>query len=237
MVQAILDGRKTQTRRVVKPQPLTHGRTDSRVRIYQRGEKWEVADTFSNDGFSCLDSFKCPYGQPGDVLWVREEHYMFGHWEHDLVSERKTCRQAWMFLPDSNEVRFFDNPPMACRNTKEKKVKFKQEWNKRLARYMPKAACRIFLQVKSLRVERLQDISENDAVAEGIEPVDSMLYPPHEYGFRFKNYLQNSNSICLPKASFMTLWQSINGPESWDANPWVWVVEFERIEKPTGWPF
>ncbi|MBN8665798.1 MAG: hypothetical protein J0L83_14550 [Chitinophagales bacterium] len=207
MVQAILDGRKTQTRRVVKPQPLTHGRTDSRVRIYQRGEKWEVADTFSNDGFSCLDSFKCPYGQPGDVLWVRESF--------NRIEYRGSIEYVYKAEPSIDP----------CKN------KF-SSYDPSI--HMPKAACRLFLQVKSVRVERLQDISEDDAIAEGIGTTNGI---PVGMTSHYIDYLDEKNCYSSSINSFKSLWQSIKGPESWDANPWVWVVEFERIEKPAGWPF
>jgi len=99
---------------------------------------------------------------------------------------------------------------------------------------MPKKACRLFLEITSINVERLHDINEEDAIAEGIERI----------GPKFLDYDNNSNLSKLAKKefaipllnspinSFKTLWTSINGIESWNANPWVWAIELKRIEKP-----
>lgn len=97
---------------------------------------------------------------------------------------------------------------------------------------MPKAACRLFLEITNIRVERLQDISEDDAIREGIK---SEIFTPNSekcYYFYPCNDLRDDSYIDLPKTSFYSLWQSINGPESWDENPWVWVIEFKRVNKP-----
>ena len=93
---------------------------------------------------------------------------------------------------------------------------------------MPKTACRLFLMVTSVRLERIQDITEDEAYKEGVS---------REGKFRFKNYLSDYSeyeylSVKTAKDSFQTLWQSIYGEESWNANPYVWVVEFERVERP-----
>lgn len=92
--------------------------------------------------------------------------------------------------------------------------------------HMPKEAARIFLEVTNIRVERLRDISEDDAIAEGILKVS--IAP---FVHRFKNYLCE-NKFIGPKESFKTLWIKINGEDSWKANPWVWVYEFKVVEKP-----
>ena len=91
---------------------------------------------------------------------------------------------------------------------------------------MPKKRARIFLEVTNVRVERLQDITEEDAIAEGIERVS--IAP---FVHRFKNYLCN-NKFIGPKESFKTLWMKINGIDSWKSNPWVWVYEFKQVHHP-----
>lgn len=94
---------------------------------------------------------------------------------------------------------------------------------------MPKEACRLWLKVNAVRVERLQDISEDDAKAEGIARAMQPLFQE----MRYMDYLTNElHGWRNPSSSFQSLWQSINGPESWEANPWVWVIEFERCEMP-----
>jgi hypothetical protein len=100
---------------------------------------------------------------------------------------------------------------------------------------MPKTACRIFLKIKSIRVERLQEISESDAIAEGIIEILPQMYSQYR---EWKNYINADNphgyksDYNNPINSFKSLWQSINGKDSWNVNPFVWVYEFEQIEKP-----
>ena len=94
--------------------------------------------------------------------------------------------------------------------------------------HMPKEACRLFLQIKDIRVERLQDISEEDAKAEGIKYVIDKLT-----GYCGFDYINDGyNLMTTPFNGFRSLWKKINGFQSWDDNPWVWVIEFEKIEKP-----
>lgn len=202
MVQAILEGRKTQTRRVVKPQLNQHLHLN---RDYV-AEYWEG------------ELVKCPYGQPGDVLWVREtwcltqpyhpDAYYFGYKQGDH-SENEAPEKYDFSTPDV--------------------------WKPGI--HMPKAACRIFLKVISVRVERLQDISEQDAIAEGIERSYSVNRSP---GIEYKNYFplnKGGEGFATASWSFESLWQTIHAgkPSSWENNPWVWVVEFERCQKPDGW--
>lgn len=198
MMQALLTGRKTQTRRVVKPQPMLQGRSDDRVKIYQRGDSnlWEVKDNLSSDGFSSLNSFKCVYGKPGDVLWVRE---------------------TWMQAIRDFEYKA-DHPNDAHRFL----------WKPSI--HMPKAACRILLRITNVRVERLQDIGRQDALREGIQERVELEDTPHER--TYYQYKFGGPTFLSAVEAFAGLWKFINGSDSWDANPWVWVVEFERIGKP-----
>ena len=163
MVQAILDGRKTQTRRVIKPQPLD-------VVTYADQRVWYP------------EVIKCPY-EVGDLLWVRET-----------------------FIRIENAI---DNYYYKT----DKGVSGK--WKPSI--FMPKEACRLFLQVKNIRVEQLQDITEEDAFAEGAK-----------HG-RFYGLGQIGGST---REGFFELWETINKKGSVNKNPWVWVIEFEKIEKP-----
>jgi len=219
MVQAILAGRKTQTRREVKIPPahfhLENGQWT--------GESGRV--------------YTCPYGQVGDLLWVREEHYRFGHWEKDNSKKRKTGRQAWKFVPDSNEVLYFDNAPTDYRKGRHAKDPYTPTWHKRLARFMPKAQCRIFLEIKNNRVERLQDITQKDAIREGIELGEKIKTVVGVMVQTYRNYLSGEFKWMRPALSFRTLWQSINGQKSWDSNPFIWVIEFKSIQKPMDFTF
>lgn len=217
MVEATLDGRKKQTRRIVKPQPLQHFRKDDSVIIYERTPgNWEVKDKNSNDSFSRLDSFKCPYGVVGDILWVRE-----------TFSFAPLTKESKEHYPELSEYIY-------KAGSKFVNVKWKP------AIHMPKKAARIWLQITDVRVERLHDISEQDAEKEGIETkryyspdsnfcTRDYLSKPHEDGF-WSGFCVNDGKQF--RTSFESLWKSINGNDSWESNPWVWVVEFKRIEKP-----
>jgi len=191
MVQAILDGRKTQTRRVVK-------------------EKfWPIFEDSEKD---------CPYGQAGDELWVRES------W---AISHILTGGAQNGFIYKANNY-----PESFIANTK---------WKPSI--HMPKESCRLFLSIKSVRIERLHDISEEDARAEGILSFRDDIFiddRKRKSGgqMRYKDYMADASGFGDPNldyptvgnaiTSFSTLWTSINGQASWDENPWVWVVEFKK---------
>jgi hypothetical protein len=200
MVRALLDGRKTQTRRMVKPQP-------DRVELFPEG--WGRNDGGAVNMFAPL---RCPFGQPGDRLWVRE----------------------------SVAIDYFASAPWL---EPEKRHGYRADWNSRAADvvpepkwtpsiHMPRWASRITLEVTGVRVERLKDISESDAVAEGARRFDD-LPSIHPYGQdpRWSMEEPTSAGQCLTTARFAfgNFWESINGPDSWDANPFVWVVEFKRV--------
>lgn len=207
MVQAILEGRKTMTRRIVKPQ-IRNGVT---LQFHPDGYCLQRSDI---TGFFDTNHIKCKYGQPGDVFWVREtwcltqpkdpETYYFGY---------KCGIQPYSSFAASEKFDF-SSP---------------DKWHPSI--HMPKEAARIWLQVEEIRVERLQDITEEDAIAEGVEKV----------GDRFKNYYQPGKTVkqvvgfLQAKISFKSLWNEINGEESWDSNPWVWVVKF-KVLSTTGKP-
>lgn len=205
MVRAIREDRKTQTRRVIKPQP---------DRKLKAGE--------GDPGFWFVESYhspawKCPYGKPGDRLWVRET------FSRDATS-MYPCPPVWYRASESIESDGIHTCPkdkqlpwadcLAC--WEERHGKFK--WRPSI--FMPRWASRITLEVTGVRVERLQEISEADAKAEGIE----------ELSHGFRDYLQRDVQMDAV-SSYESLWESINGAGSWDANPWVWVIEFKRLEE------
>lgn len=173
MVRAILEGRKTQTRRIVKPKhiPLIDNLIDN----------WE------NRPF--------PYGKPSDRFWVKET------WAQDLHGEI-------FYAAD-----YLNNPSII------------EKWKPSI--FMPRKIARILLEISNIRVERLQEMTEGDAKAEGVyeyspghgtwwakDPKDGQGFGP--WGFA--------------KGAYSEVWESINGKDSWDKNPWVWVIEFKRIE-------
>ncbi len=172
MVRALLAGTKTQTRRAVKPQP------QDEVFQHPVSRQWLESVNGEESGL------RCPYGQPGDRLWVRETWTPCGPLPTDGVLYRSD----------------FPEGPLS--------IKFKPSI------HMPRWASRITLDITDVRVERLQDISEADAQAEGC-PIECMS-PTGD----------DSGSAIYGPAGYRALWDTINGHGSWDANPWVWVVEF-----------
>ncbi|MCV2365562.1 hypothetical protein LNV23_19100 [Paucibacter sp. DJ1R-11] len=194
MVRAILAGTKTQTRRVMKA-----------VRHPDFGNLYEPSCLAREEQHAIERA--CPYGQPGDRLWVRET---FAHIYRDNAKpdERRDDDVAYKAdHPGLDEYAFGTWKPSI---------------------HMPRWASRITLEITSVRVERLQDISEADAKAEGIYKT--------EHGF-WSTYGQLIvDGTYSPSVSFHALWQSVNGaegPTSWTGNPWVWVVEFKRVEAST----
>lgn len=187
MVRAILEGRKTQTRRVCK------------LEGYDGGELYEVRDGIL---YPVLDL--CPYGKPGDRLWVRETHYLFGKWIKN--GKTKTGRQKWKFKCLRKEALYLDNPP-ATISTKKTDL----GWFKRPSIFMPRWASRIILETTEIRVERVQEISEEDATAEGVA---------------FTKYIN-----ATARYHFKELWDSINAKRGfgWDKNSYVWVLTLKRV--------
>ena len=225
MVRAILSGSKTQTRRVVKPgrgqewlRPSTLLLSPRAKPVLIDGQQWaqfahpEAGKMFmgiQHDEWSPLGCVRCPHGAPGDRLWVREAfdpiypqdpHYNGGR---PIEYDYRATYQHGYRLGDSLGI--------------------KKRWTPSI--YMPREASRITLQVTDVRVERLQDISEADAIAEGIE-ADRQ---PGDKVPLWRNYATGGTTIC-PQHSYRTLWESINGDGSWSINPWVWVVSSQRVE-------
>lgn len=198
MVRAILDGRKTQTRRVVKKAIPD----ESFINAPYNG----FAFVGQFNGGTYTVPFLCPYGQPGDRLWVRETWQAY----RQVNVEYNECEE--MESPKDRHHGLYE--PVYRADGKSQPNKWFP------AIHMPRDCSRITLDITNVRVERLHDISEADALAEGVE----------REGDGFRDYLMPETQVCATaKDSFLTLWQSINGPDSWAANPWVWVIEFKRV--------
>lgn len=207
MVRAILDGRKTQTRRVVKPQPVhwTEVRLPGESR-YTPCDDWSVGA----GGMMPRHEFisRCPYGQPGDRLWVREA------WCHKCEDGMPVYTDdggldpscAW-YRADGVEVTAADENGGTRFN---KNGTESSPWVPSI--HMPRWASRITLEITGVRVERVQEISHKEALAEGV---------PYDV----------SKPGGSPLSSFHSLWDSINAKRGfgWDKNPWVWVIEFRRV--------
>ncbi|EMT5674071.1 hypothetical protein ACRZB4_003593 [Morganella morganii] len=217
MVRAILDGRKTQTRRIVKTVPTTHD-----------FHGWVMSSTCAKDeGKACWAignspllkdpiRLNCPLGKIGDRLWVRET------WMPDAPRDG-----TW------SDVEFYGckNSPLSMipeRYRSPGHCIYRATWKGHEligwtpSIHMPRWASRILLEITGVRVERLQDISEDDAVAEGVAPLHGGYWKHYQPG-----WTQHQLSA---RGSFVTLWNSINGVDAWYKNPWVWVIEFKQIQ-------
>lgn len=222
MVRALLDGSKTQTRRVIKPHPR-----DDAFCLLDHGEGWWPYR--SEDGESAnVDNmeypFVCPYGQPGDRLWVREtwQGPLFDDKQDHLYREDPTPfqnPQHCVYAADGGDAPEFMtmDDELVCR------------WRPSI--HMNRWASRILLEVVSVRVERLNDCSKSDALAEGIHSYEH-FWRDCEYSIPDIAYEPVKGArirYSCPVQAYQALWESINGAGSWDANPWVWVVEFKRV--------
>jgi hypothetical protein len=224
MVRAILEGRKMHTRRVVKPyrgMPIVNLAEAEPTLGFSGGfndpASWGYE--FLDDGAPApLSAWPelCPYGQPGDRLWVRET-WRYADWTDDgypwieyQADSAKSLRDSQ--LPPEWSERVID---IWAKLSEEENFAIDgraadRKWRPSI--HMPRWASRITLEVTGVRVERLQDISEADAIAEGCIAVNEGI------------------SWHTAADAFEALWNSINGPGSWDANPWVRVVAFKRVE-------
>jgi hypothetical protein len=192
MVRALLFGNKTQTRRVIKPQPAWNNITDYIMGHAIMGENGKPITS--------------PYGLAGDRIWVKETWRTLAKYNHLKPRE----------LPDDAMINFkagFSGIENSDFNNLANK------WRSPL--FLQQRFSRITLEITNVRVERLNECSEADAIAEGIDSKDG----------QWRHYLKVNKFGASPVHSYQTLWESINGVGSWDKNPWVWVIEFKVVKK------
>ncbi|EFH5746281.1 hypothetical protein FCG09_15410 [Escherichia coli] len=209
MIRAILGGNKTQTRRIVEE------------KFYGRAVAAELL------------AKHCPYGQPGDRIWVREAWAILGNedgcsvdWNDNLcLGDEKNAARIYRASCEQKpgDYGLWSIPDDADWKPHTVNEKFEGGWRPSI--HMPRWASRILLEITNVRVERLNDISECDARDEGVPPAGSLL-PDHPGTF-----LTPKGDFAMAKVAFQRLWESIYGEESWNANPWVWVIEFKRIQE------
>ena len=234
MVRAILDGRKTQTRRVVKPQPVGGDR------IERDGSGWVVGRM--RDSENAWRPLPCPFGQPGDGLWVRETWSGLHVFRNTAPLERKSFvgdgypymrEDVWYWADGEPEYGDWERP--------------------RPSIHMPRWASRLTLEITGVRVERLQEISEADAEAEGFAAIPAQRWwhgyrdvdgkqlhqqfegeVPPDWMIEPKPLHVGGEQILYPSAAsqFRDLWDSLNAKRGfgWESNPWVWAVSFRRVE-------
>lgn len=207
MVRAILAGTKTQTRRVVKSRKdLGFGCT---LAAHELAGEVNAGD-YSN----------CPYGQPGDRLWVRET------WQHSNFPLGHYDESCTVFY----RADYMDDPH-GPDGEKSPEGRYRI-WVPSI--HMSRSASRILLEITAVRVERLQDISDNDIEAEGtaqwVKDGGKVMCPRPGFDGWWPD--ENGNLYVKPnRVDFCSLWESVNGLCAWDKNPWVWVIEFMRVER------
>lgn len=203
MVEAILNGNKTETRRIIKFPKDYDGE-----KVFDNGS-FGIKYT-SNDFEDCVKRL-APKINVNDIIWVRETFQI----------------TDFLHLSDENYGYIYK----ASENGKEW-GKNSENWKWKPSLFMPKEACRIFLKVVSVHVERLHDIDEQSAINEGILMDVKLPIADFKTKTLYRDYRNETAGCADARSSYMTLWQKINGKDSWDQNPFVWVYKFERTEKP-----
>lgn len=238
MIQAILDGDKTMTRRIINPQPYPIGVGESPYGGSRTGWEWKPKSlnrSWNDDdkdpynggtlGNTAL-SGNSPYGKIGNCLWVRETTWIRGQWKKNGKS--KSGKVKWKFIDKTIGGLYYyetdDTKPLMKPEQKSGKI----GWYKRPAIFSPRKASRLFLEITNIKAERLQQISQEDAKAEGIPRA------PHRPSSCGKKMHADRSIIrdCYICA-FRILWNRINGSSGkhWENNPWVWVISFKKISK------
>jgi len=203
MVLALLEGRKTQTRRIVKfPKDYTGGEVYLNGQFGLKYESSEMGGTVQR---------LRPKWEAGDILWVRETWNKVTEWDgcgtepsyYDMIGEERPdhLKPKFIYKADGNALEMHDE---------EKDEPVTMKWKPPI--FMPRKACRITMEVMAVTVQRLQGITEGDSIAEGIDLTKT-----------------SGDWENPPSWVFQELWASINGQESWDKNPWVWRIEFKKI--------
>ena len=194
MIRALLAGTKSQTRRAIKPQPV------------YAGGAWKCADGSTHQATRPSKTLlaSCPYGQPGDRLWVREA---FIHEPADY------CWEASVSIPS--------RPASTVYRADFPDSKPGEGWKPSI--HMPRSLSRITLEITEVRVQRLQEISREDALAEGI-----VQLADGGFGLPAGEFYHAAD----PRQSYFALWEHINGVGSVERNDWVWAVSFRRVQQP-----
>jgi len=217
MVRLILNGRKTQTRRPLRPQPVCTG--TSNLDRFENGEVdgeslWMPLSKTGKTGIFEPRAYLCPYGRVGDRLWVRETWRL---WEGQAFAGYEALD------PDILEgsLKGLDLEYLKTRPI-EYKADSLDEGPWRPSIFMPKWVCRIFLEITDIRVQRLNQISEEDAIAEGFESTAVVTPAGNDYIGQY------------PSEHFYEYWEVLNGKKpgiDWLSNPWVWAITFKKVEK------
>lgn len=218
MVRAILDGRKTQTRRVIKPQPPSIQSVKNRAGDGYHwmncadqkapdewrpvGPVWAVMKEIELNGGK--PRLKCRFGIAGDYLWIREGSIQLGH-----EIPGRNWQYRWPKFEAERGADWFDRNCLYTADLDHNSRYYDEPHGTLNKLFMPRWASRVTLNIKSIRVEPLQNITEEDAIAEGVQ-------------------CAGVPASLTNRGAFAKLWTHINGPDSWDANPWVWAISFSK---------
>lgn len=217
MVRALLNGSKTQTRRIMKVQPDESDRVTVepfyQTVVDRSGEEQPGPQIFGAWWADGECGLKSPYGQPGDRLWVKETG-----WQRPERTPKMMREGADTWAPY-----YFDADGLSEQDHADFKA---WGFKRRPSIFMPRECSRITLEVTSVRVERLNDISYEDALAEGVADARKLVEPECREG---ETADQLARRLRWPQREYELLWEQINGLGSWAANHWVWVVEFKRL--------
>jgi hypothetical protein len=246
MIQAILAGRKIMTRRLAAVPVCDHNGTDIMdwhlsKHPWRDGDKWYYNVQSNVDAYNTYE-LKHKYGRPGDLLWVRENFRVdswmpengevnFRYEADGVVSpfiwfEEESFNKYWeQSCVDLSKAGYEPNDEERFEDYDYKALRLRPNI------FLPKPAARIWLQVESVRVERLQDISEQDAISEGVLFTDfgKDKYNQHRLGYHVLPVTSHEQCLATARTAFGNLWEKINGPGSWQANPFVWVISFKVL--------
>lgn len=221
MVRALLEGHKTQTRRIIKPQPDSSV-TSVGVLSCSGVWSWLSGDPRDIDTWAFEGEFHVGY-RPGDRLWVKETWHAESWYDRHSPKRRAELVEQLGAPHVWYPAGYLLETPYQRRVTQVCALDLDAQWSKgqkRVSIHMPRWASRITLTVTDVRVERLQDISKGDAISEGIEWLGEALWRNYAY----PSNLRGTSSAVV---SYKTLWDSINGSGAWDSNPWVVAVSFD----------
>ena len=230
MIRALLDGKKTQTRRTVNPQPFAT--VNQNCVTGEWAQIWYTEDHRRDPTVEHIKPLKCPYGKPGDLLWVRES----------------IVQSTWSSGPDQQgeyQEGWGSGAKYKADGAKPGRDNYGNNFSSRPSIHMPRWASRLTLEITGVRVERLKDICETDAIAEGCYFTDygrrcfhqgqgdittcpgKPEHHPQREGWMWAPTRSSDECLGSARNAYGNLWESINGPGSWDANPWVWCLSFK----------
>ena len=216
MVRQTMAGKKTQTRRIF--------RLPAWADFDDHDAEGEYLPEVCHKKSGCLVEVPCPYGVPGDLLYVKEAAWMWC--ERQPNGKTKTGRQKWLYVPLRCAPIFYcadGHKPSTSITSPYTGNRWLWRW--KASRFLPRWACRTVLKVTDVRIERLQDITETEAMDEGAHTLTIIPAGP-------KSETGEPPLGASPRERFRLLWDELNKPRGygWDANPFVWVVSFKRLE-------